>query len=116
MPLSDVLTRFAARALGRTPAAKIEVGPPAPVDVARPYHVAWLRHNLPTSFRKGEHYQVYLRVENRGSRHWHANHLGGQWVELAVYIGAGSPPHGEDSPRRGSRGGRPFYHPGGVSA
>jgi glutamate-1-semialdehyde 2,1-aminomutase len=88
MPLSDVLTRFAARALGRTPAAKIEVGPPAPVDAARPYHVAWLEHNLPTSFRKGEHYQVYLRVENRGSRHWHANHPGGQWVELVVYIGA----------------------------
>jgi hypothetical protein len=88
MPLGDVLTRFAARALGRTPAAKIEVGPPAPVDAARPYHVAWLEHNLPTSFRKGEHYQVYLRVENRGSRHWHANHPEGQWVELAVYIGA----------------------------
>jgi glutamate-1-semialdehyde aminotransferase len=70
------------------PAAVMEVEPPAPVDAPRPYDVVWLEHNLPTSFRKGEQCQVYLRVENRGSRHWHSSHPGGRWVELAVYIGA----------------------------
>jgi glutamate-1-semialdehyde aminotransferase len=60
---------------------------PAGVRGPRPYDVAWLEHNLPTSYRKGEHYQAYLRVENRGSRHWHAHHPEGRWVELAVYIG-----------------------------
>jgi glutamate-1-semialdehyde 2,1-aminomutase len=64
------------------------VGAPARVAAPRPYDVAWFEHNLPTSFRKGENYQLYLRVQNRGSRHWHASHPGGQWVELVVYIGA----------------------------
>jgi glutamate-1-semialdehyde aminotransferase len=70
------------------PAAEIEGEPPAPVDAPpRPYQVAWLEHNLPTSFRKGEDYQLYLRVENRGSRPWSASHPEGRWVELVVYIG-----------------------------
>ena len=86
--LSNLLKRLAATALRRTPAAEMDVQPPAPVDAPPPYRVAWLEHNLPTSFRKGEHCQVYLRVENRGSRHWHASDAGGRWVELAVYIGA----------------------------
>jgi glutamate-1-semialdehyde 2,1-aminomutase len=88
IPFSNVLRRLAASALRRTPVGEIGVGLPAPVDVPRPYHVAWLEHNLPTSFRKGERCQIYLRVGNRGSRHWHASHLGGRWVELVVYIGA----------------------------
>jgi glutamate-1-semialdehyde 2,1-aminomutase len=65
----------------------MEVEAPAPADVPPPYRVAWLEHNLPTSFRKGELCQVYLRVENRGSRHWQASHPEGRWVELVVYIG-----------------------------
>ena len=51
------------------------------------YDAAWLEHNLPVSFSKGEPYQVYLHVKNRGSRHWHACHPEGKWVELVVYIG-----------------------------
>ncbi|MFO7598987.1 MAG: aldo/keto reductase, partial [Candidatus Desulfacyla sp.] len=46
-----------------------------------PYDVAWLENNLPASFPKGEPFQVYLHVENRGSRHWHAVHPEGKWVE-----------------------------------
>ncbi|HKE24010.1 MAG TPA: aminotransferase class III-fold pyridoxal phosphate-dependent enzyme [Bryobacteraceae bacterium] len=65
----------------------MEFEPSTPAGAPLPYCVAWLEHNLPDSFRKGELYQVYLRVENRGSRHWHASDAGGQWVELAVYIG-----------------------------
>jgi glutamate-1-semialdehyde aminotransferase/predicted aldo/keto reductase-like oxidoreductase len=53
----------------------------------QPYDVAWLENNLPASFPKGEPYQVYLHVKNRGSRHWHARHPEGKWVELVVYIG-----------------------------
>jgi len=53
----------------------------------KPYNVAWLDHNLPVSFPRGEPYQVYLHVENRGSRHWHAAHAEGRWVELVIYIG-----------------------------
>jgi glutamate-1-semialdehyde 2,1-aminomutase len=52
----------------------------------RPYDVVWHENNLPTSFRKSESYHVYLRVENRGSRHWYASHPEGKWVELVVYI------------------------------
>lgn len=66
----------------------MEVKPLAPVGVPPPYCVAWLEHNLPTSFRKGERHQVYLRVGNRGSRHWLASDPGGRWVELVLYIGA----------------------------
>jgi glutamate-1-semialdehyde aminotransferase len=83
-----VLRRLAGRGLGSAPGAEIEVGPAAPVDEPCPYRVAWLEHNLPASFRKGEQYQVYLRVENRGARPWHASDPGGRWVELVVYIGA----------------------------
>lgn len=52
----------------------------------QPYDVGWLEHNIPTSCRKGESYQVYLHVENRGSRYWYAWHPK-NWVELVVYIG-----------------------------
>jgi glutamate-1-semialdehyde 2,1-aminomutase len=52
----------------------------------KPYDVGWLEHNLPMSYRKGESYQVYLHVENRGSRHWYACHPA-NWVEVVVYIG-----------------------------
>jgi glutamate-1-semialdehyde 2,1-aminomutase len=53
----------------------------------RPYDAIWHENNLPTSFRKSESYHAYLRVENRGSRHWYASHPEGKWVELVVYIG-----------------------------
>ncbi len=53
----------------------------------QPYDVTWLENNLPASIPKGEPYQVYLRVKNRGSRHWHACHPEGKCVELVVYIG-----------------------------
>lgn len=53
----------------------------------QPYDVGWLENNLPISIRKGQPYQVYLHVENRGSRHWPAHHPEGKWVELVVYIG-----------------------------
>jgi glutamate-1-semialdehyde 2,1-aminomutase len=86
IPLGSALKRLAARALRRTPAAEMELS--APVGAPLAYDVAWLEHNLPTSFRKGERCQVYLRVENRGSRHWHASDARGQWVEVVVYIGA----------------------------
>jgi glutamate-1-semialdehyde 2,1-aminomutase len=59
---------------------------PTPVEVPRPYDVAWLEHNLPSSFRRGEICHVYLRVENRGARYWHAAHPE-NWVEVVVYIG-----------------------------
>jgi glutamate-1-semialdehyde 2,1-aminomutase len=51
-----------------------------------PYDAVWLENNLPVSFPKGGSYQIYIRVENRGSRHWHADHPDGNWVELVVYI------------------------------
>jgi glutamate-1-semialdehyde 2,1-aminomutase len=57
------------------------------IDTPPPYRVTWLEHNLPSSFRKGELYQLYLRVENRGSRRWLASDQGGHWVEVVVYIG-----------------------------
>jgi glutamate-1-semialdehyde 2,1-aminomutase len=66
---------------------KGEAASPAPPDGPSPYAVAWLEHNLPASFHKGGHYQLYLRVQNRGSRHWRASDPGGRWVELVVYIG-----------------------------
>ena len=85
-----MLRRFAA---GRVQAAPAEspVSTAAPVDApidVPPYQVAWLEHNLPSSFRKGEIHQVYLRVENRGSRTWYAIDPGGHWVEVCIYIGA----------------------------
>jgi glutamate-1-semialdehyde aminotransferase len=82
-----VLKRLAARALGRAPAEAPEE-PRVPANAPRPYAVGWLEHNLPSAWRRGEPYHVYLRVENRGSRRWHASHAGGQWVEVAVYLGA----------------------------
>src|SRR5262249_22312217 len=85
--LGEALKRLTGRALRTMRAADKKFEPPAPVDVPHPYCVAWLEHNLPASFRIGELYQVYLRVENRGSRHWHASDAGGHWVELAVYLG-----------------------------
>jgi glutamate-1-semialdehyde 2,1-aminomutase len=63
------------------------MGDPTGVGEQRSYDVAWLEHNLPTSFRRGEHCHIYLRVENRGSRHWYASHPDGKWVEIVVYIG-----------------------------
>jgi glutamate-1-semialdehyde aminotransferase len=54
---------------------------------SRPYDVVWLEHNLPVSIPRGEPYQVYLHVENRGSRYWHAAHVEGKWVELVIYLG-----------------------------
>lgn len=59
----------------------------SPMAGAQPYDVAWLETNLPASYPKGEPFQLYLRVENRGSRLWHACHSEGKWVELAVYMG-----------------------------
>jgi glutamate-1-semialdehyde 2,1-aminomutase len=85
---SNALKRLTGRASPRTLPVQIDVEPPASADARAPYRAAWLEHNLPTSFRKGEHCQIYLRVENRGSRPWHASDAGGQWVELVVYIGA----------------------------
>jgi glutamate-1-semialdehyde aminotransferase len=89
MLLVEALTRLAARALRRTHPVEAAVSPHrASADAPPPYRVVWLDHNLPTSYRKGEPLQVYLRVENRGSRHWRARHSEGRWVEVAVYIGA----------------------------
>jgi len=51
------------------------------------YDVAWIENNLPTSFPKGASCQIYLQVENRGSRHWHASHPEGKCVDLVVYTG-----------------------------
>jgi len=60
---------------------------PSPKVRTEPYDVAWIETNLPASYPKGEPFQLYLRAENRGSRHWHAGHPEGKWVELAVYVG-----------------------------
>jgi glutamate-1-semialdehyde aminotransferase/predicted aldo/keto reductase-like oxidoreductase len=94
--LRSALRRLASWALRRASAPMANVGAddaasgatPAPrPEELRPYAVAWLDHNVPPSFRKGETLQVYLRVGNEGTRHWHAHHPEGRWVELLVYLG-----------------------------
>ena len=108
---------FAARALTRTPAPIAAAGPPVPTTgseapppaTVRPYAVAWLDHNLPTSFRKGETLQGYLRVVNEGSRHWHASHPEGRWVELVVYLGEDAAADDEAAQGRAARGGSPAH-------
>ena len=82
------MRRIAARAWPRTAVAVTETAAPASADALRPYDVAWHEHNVPSSFRKGERCQLYLRVGNRGSRSWPAQHPEGRWVEVAVYFGA----------------------------
>ena len=91
MPLVDALKHRLAGVFRRaSPAASfatVDVVPTA-VDSPRPYGVAWIEHNLPTSYCKGEPCQVYVRVENQGSRHWYASDSTGHWVELCIYIGS----------------------------
>jgi glutamate-1-semialdehyde 2,1-aminomutase len=81
MPLSDVFKQIARRA-SRADAGVEAVAPPEP---SRSYDVAWLEHNLPSSFRKGEQCQLYVRVRNHGTRPWLATDPQ-HWVEIAVYI------------------------------
>ena len=50
------------------------------------YAVAWLENNLPVTLPKGGIYQVYIRVENIGLRHWIAQHPEGNCVDLILYI------------------------------
>jgi len=80
--VGNLIRHFAPRA--QRPAS---VAPAAAVAL-RPYGVAWHEHNLPSSLRKGERWQLYVRAENRGARSWPARHPGGRSVELAVYFGA----------------------------
>ena len=84
---SRFIKRMVNNTIRRTSADDTDVKPLNSAIAPRPYDVVWRENNLPTSFRKGESYQVYLHVENRGSRHWHACHPEGKWVELVVYIG-----------------------------
>ncbi|HEY9647484.1 MAG TPA: aminotransferase class III-fold pyridoxal phosphate-dependent enzyme, partial [Chroococcidiopsis sp.] len=51
-----------------------------------PYAVKWLSHNLPQSWDAGGLYQVYLCIQNQGSRTWSAEHAPKKQVYLAVYI------------------------------
>jgi glutamate-1-semialdehyde aminotransferase len=65
------------------PGAEVERTSTAPAR----YAVEWQEHNLPSSFRKGEPCQLYMRVTNRGSYLWPTNHPEGRWVEVVVYFG-----------------------------
>lgn len=64
-----------------------EEGEPEAAVGPKLYDVGWLEHNIPASYPRGETCQIYLRVENRGSRPWRASHPDGQWVEVVVYLG-----------------------------
>jgi glutamate-1-semialdehyde 2,1-aminomutase len=88
MPVGEVLKKIARRTW---PGRIGKAAPPpvaTPAKTLRPYDAAWLEHNLPTSFRRGEPYHLYVRVQNLGSRSWPAHHPEGRWVELVVYFGA----------------------------
>ena len=53
--------------------------------------------------------QVYLRVVNAGTRHWHAHHPEGRWVELLVYLGDDAATEHEAAQGRAARRGGPAH-------